>query len=81
MYPQIFGTIFQFGDGFAFLIIASMGLAVIFGLMGVINLAHGEFVMCGAYVTVTATHSGLWFPLSVVAGAVAAALSGAILES
>lgn len=33
------------------LFMASIGLAVIFGLMGVINLAQGEFIMIGAYVT------------------------------
>ena len=34
------------------------GLAVIFGMMGVINLAHGEFIMAGAYVTVTGRQAG-----------------------
>lgn len=33
------------------LFMASAGLAIIFGLMGVINLAQGEFIMIGAYVT------------------------------
>ncbi len=33
------------------LFMASIGLAIIFGLMGVINLAQGEFIMIGAYVT------------------------------
>ena len=33
------------------LFMASVGLAIIFGLMGVINLAQGEFIMIGAYVT------------------------------
>ncbi len=33
------------------LFIAAVGLAIVFGLMGVINLAHGEFIMIGAYVT------------------------------
>lgn len=32
------------------LALAALGLAIIFGLMGVINLAHGAFVMIGAYV-------------------------------
>ena len=36
------------------LIIASLGLAVIFGMMGVINLAHGEFIMFGAYAALIA---------------------------
>ena len=42
----------QFLTGFsvvAILIIAAIGLAVIFGVAGVINMAHGEFIMIGAY--------------------------------
>lgn len=31
------------------LLLVSLGLAIIYGTMGVINLAHGEFVMLGAY--------------------------------
>lgn len=33
------------------LLLAALGLAITFGLMGVINMAHGEFIMIGAYVT------------------------------
>ena len=33
------------------LLLAATGLAIVFGLMGVINLAHGELMMVGAYVT------------------------------
>jgi urea transport system permease protein len=33
------------------LLIAALGLAIIFGLMGVINMAHGELMMMGAYTT------------------------------
>lgn len=33
------------------LLLASLGLAITFGLMGVINMAHGEFIMIGAYAT------------------------------
>ena len=35
----------------ASLLLISIGLAVIFGMMRVINLAHGEFIMIGAYST------------------------------
>ena len=35
----------------AVLLIVALGLAVVFGLMGVINLAHGELMMLGAYTT------------------------------
>ncbi|MEB3263877.1 MAG: urea ABC transporter permease subunit UrtB, partial [Synechococcus sp.] len=33
------------------LMLAALGLAVVFGLMGVINMAHGELMMIGAYTT------------------------------
>ncbi len=33
------------------ILLASIGLAITFGLMGVINMAHGEFIMIGAYTT------------------------------
>jgi branched-chain amino acid transport system permease protein len=75
-----FATLYQFGDAFAFLVIASAGLAVIFGMMGIINLAHGEFIMCGAYVTVFAARAGLPLPLAIATGALAAGLVGVVLE-
>ena len=33
------------------LVLAAIGLAITFGVMGVINMAHGEMVMLGAYTT------------------------------
>ena len=33
------------------LILMALGLAITFGLMGVINMAHGELMMIGAYTT------------------------------
>ena len=35
----------------AVLLIVALGLAIVFGLMGAINLAHGELMMLGAYTT------------------------------
>lgn len=35
----------------AVLLIAALGLGIVFGIMGVINLAHGELMMLGAYTT------------------------------
>ena len=43
----------------AFLALTSAGLAVVFGMMRVINLAHGELVMIGGYVTIAATRAGI----------------------
>ncbi len=59
---------------------ARCGLAIIFGMMGVINLAHGEFIMCGAYVTVTSAKLGLPLPLAILCGALAAGLVGMLVE-
>lgn len=77
---SVFGFIYQCGDAFAFLVLAACGLAVIFGMMGVINLAHGEFIMCGAYVTVNASRAGLPLPLAVLCGALVAGLIGLVIE-
>jgi len=64
-----FTAFYQFGDAFAFLVLSAMGLAVIFGMMGIINLAHGEFIMCGAYVTVATARLGVPLPIRCCAAA------------
>ena len=53
----------------AFLVLSSMGLAVVFGMMRVINLAHGEFVMLGGYTTLACYEAGLniFFAMLIVA--------------
>lgn len=43
----------------ASLILIGAGLAVVFGMMKVINLAHGEFMMMGGYATITAVNLGV----------------------
>ena len=45
------------------LVLAALGLAVIYGLIGVINMAHGEFLMLGAYATyMTQRAFQAWLP-------------------
>jgi urea transport system permease protein len=44
------------------LLIMSLGLAIVFGLMGVINMAHGEFLTIGAYSTVMMSKLAEFFP-------------------
>ncbi len=53
----------------ASLALVSVGLAVIFGMMRVINLAHGEFIMLGGYAVIYATRWGvnLWVAMLLVA--------------
>ena len=53
-------------------VLISLGLAVIFGLMRVINLAQGEFIMLGAYVCALSSNRGvpLWLAFLLAALAV-----------
>jgi urea transport system permease protein len=46
---NFFGTAFRGLSLAAVLLVAALGLAITFGLMGVINMAHGEIIMVGAY--------------------------------
>ena len=80
MFAEIFSFAYQFADVFAFLILAAAGLAIVFGMMGVINMAHGEFIMCGAYVTVGLVHAGLPLVPAQVLGTLAAGLVGVAVE-
>lgn len=65
----------------ASLVIVSAGLAVIFGMMKVINLAHGEFMMLGAYATIGAHKLGVPLALAIVVVApVFVGLVGMLLE-
>ena len=60
--------------------IATLGLAVVFGLMGVINLAHGEFLMLGAYAALLSTRAGLPFWAAIIVAVILTAAFGALVE-
>ena len=72
------------------LLMISLGLAFSFGLMKVINMAHGEFIMVGAYVTYVFQNTfadmlggvdlGIWFILSLFAAFIITGILGVILE-
>jgi urea transport system permease protein len=49
--PQIAGALFSGLSLGSVLLLAALGLAITFGLMGIINMAHGEMLMLGAYAT------------------------------
>lgn len=53
----------------ASLFLTSLGLAIIFGMMRVINFAHGEFLMLGGYAFILSVHAGVnpWVAMLVVA--------------
>src|ERR1700709_1285277 len=74
---------------FAVLLLMGLGLAIIFGQMGVINMAHGEFMTIGAYTIyllshLAATHApGLvayYFPFAVLAAFGFAFIAGWLVE-
>jgi branched-subunit amino acid ABC-type transport system permease component len=48
----MFGLFYQILATFSFLVLSTTGLAIIFGVMNIINFAHASFIMLGAVVTV-----------------------------
>jgi urea transport system permease protein len=73
----------------AVLLLAALGLAIVFGLMGVINMAHGELMMLGAYTTFVVQNalkplgspwSDLYLFFALVAAFAVTALVGLLLE-
>jgi urea transport system permease protein len=73
---------------FSVFLLMALGLAIIFGQMGVINMAHGEFMILGAYMTYLCSHivqnfapwlyNGYFFLAMVVAFIVSGALGLAV---
>jgi branched-subunit amino acid ABC-type transport system permease component len=64
----------------ALLVLISLGLAVIFGMMRVINLAHGEFMMLGAYVCVLCANAGVPLWLAMLIATLALGIFGILVE-
>lgn len=70
------------------LFLAAIGLAVTFGLMRVINMAHGEFIMVGAYTAYVVQNAfaglggafGLYVPVALVLSFIVAAALGVVVE-
>jgi urea transport system permease protein len=73
----------QFFSGFsvvAILVIAALGLAIIFGVAGVINMAHGELIMVGAYTAAVVGKLGGNTFIAIPVAFVVAGLLGLIIE-
>lgn len=69
------------------ILLASLGLAITFGLMRVINMAHGEFMMIGAYTTYIVqglmqkiTNADIGYFISIIVAFVVTFLIGSLLE-
>src|SRR5882672_6724046 len=74
---------------FSVLLLMALGLAIIFGQMGVVNLAHGEFMALGAYIvylcsTLVANYAPAlqpyYFIIAIVIAFIVAALVGLLVE-
>lgn len=67
------------------LLLAALGLALTFGQMGVINMAHGEFIMAGAYTAFVVqgviTDAGISLLLAIPLGFLVGGVMGVILEA
>lgn len=64
----------------ASLVLISIGLAIIFGMMRVINFAHGEFMMLGAFFALTCVRIGLPLWLAIVVASAGTAVLGMAIE-
>ena len=67
------------------LVLIAIGLAITFGVMGVINMAHGELMMLGAYTTYAVQeampgHIGISILVAIPAAFVVAGLTGVLME-
>ena len=74
---------------FSVFLLMALGLAIIFGQMGVINMAHGEFMILGAYVTYLTAHFfesyipslfDVYFFVALILSFVVTGLMGALVE-
>lgn len=71
---------YQIAFAFSILILISLGLALIFGMMKVINLAQGEFLMLGAYACVLCSNLGFPLWLAVLASGLMVGMVGIVVE-
>src|SRR5260370_14820858 len=67
--------------GVATLALISVGLAIVFGLMRIINLAHGAFMVMGSYSAAVAVHHhvNIWIAILVIPP-IAVAVIGSVIE-
>jgi len=90
-WANIIETFFRGISLSSILLIMALGLAIVFGLMGVINMAHGELMMIGAYATFITQQAFLawfspeafdwYFPVALPVAFLSAAAFGWVLEA
>lgn len=80
MASDLFNFAYQFLVNVSFLMFAAMGLIIVLGMLNIINLAHGEFIMMGAYVATLSVHAGVPFVVAIVLATLIVGLVGAVVE-
>src|SRR6478672_10269757 len=81
----VIGQLFAGISQGSILLLIALGLALTFGQMGVINMAHGEFIMAGAYTAYVMQqiigNAGISLLIAIPIGFVVGGLLGVILEA
>ncbi len=77
---MLLSYLLNLGYACAALALTTIGLAIVFGLLGVLNMAHGEFIMLGAYSVVVVQRLGLPALLAIPLAIVVCAAVGWIVE-
>ncbi|MBT7203202.1 MAG: branched-chain amino acid ABC transporter permease [Deltaproteobacteria bacterium] len=78
--PLITSLVYQALTAGAFLVLCSIGLMIVLGMMNIINLAHGEIMMIGAYVASLLVTEGLPFFLTLPFCFLVGVLVGLVIE-
>ena len=76
---QLIQVVLSILANIAIVILVSAGLAVVFGFMGVINFAQGQFVMLGAYALLVIERHGAGLLVGVPVAAISTAVIGAVV--
>jgi branched-subunit amino acid ABC-type transport system permease component len=76
----IVNLLYQYADNVTFLLLAALGLIIILGVLDIINLAHGEMIMLGAYCTTITYHWGLPLVFCVIISALVVGVFGFAVE-
>ena len=79
--PSLLSSILDISNYVLILMLVSLGLAIVFGLMNVINMAHGEFMMLGGYVVLVCHQAGLGVLPAMLIAPVVIALVGLLFEA
>lgn len=79
-FATVVSILYQFSTNASFLLLSALGLIIILGMMNIINLAHGELMMMGAYTATIAYGFGVPFPACPVLAFIVVGVFGVVIE-